>query len=141
MNRITVLGRLTKDIELKQSQGGKTFANFSVAVPREMNREEVDFINCVAFGKTAEIIQKHFGKGNRILLEGSLQIDNNDGTFYTKIIVSKFYFVDNKSEREQGGNQETAQTTKYESKEETFEDVEAFYETSKQLASEEDLPF
>ena len=56
MNLVTLIGRLTRDPELKYSQSGKAFCKFSIAVTREFNRDEADFINCVAWDKRAETI-------------------------------------------------------------------------------------
>jgi single-strand DNA-binding protein len=133
LNRLTILGRITKDIELKTSQANKPFANFSVAVQREMDREKADFLNCVAFGKTAENIAKFFEKGSQILLEGSIQIDENDGKYYTKVMVNRFWFVDNKKSN-RNEEESTTQVAKQ-------EDNEAFYESSMALANSDDLPF
>ena len=89
MNQIILIGRVTKDPELKYSQGGKAFCNFSLAVAREFNRDETDFINCVAWEKKAETIAQYFKKGQRIGIIGRIQIDKKDDTYYTKIIVEK----------------------------------------------------
>jgi single-strand DNA-binding protein len=132
LNRLTILGRITKDIELKTSQANKPFANFSVAVQREMDREKADFLNCVAFGKTAENIAKFFEKGSQILLEGSIQIDENDGKYYTKVMVNRFWFVDNKK-----SNRNEEETTTQVAKQ---EDNEAFYESSIAI-DDSSLPF
>ena len=64
MNSIQLIGRVTKDIELKQTKGGKAYCNFSIAVTRKYKREETDFINCLAWDKTAELI-KNVKKGEK----------------------------------------------------------------------------
>jgi single-strand DNA-binding protein len=77
MNKIILTGRLTKDIELKDA-GNSKVANFSLAVDRAIKQEgkpEVDFIDCAAFGKTAEFMGKYMAKGSKIALEGRLQND------------------------------------------------------------------
>ena len=94
MNQVILIGRVTKDPELKYSQGGKAFCNFSLAVPREFNREEADFINCVAWEKKAEAIEKYVKKGHKFGIIGRLQIDKNNDVYYTKIIVEKIEFLE-----------------------------------------------
>lgn len=77
MNKVILTGRLTKDIELKDA-GNSKVANFSLAVDRAIKQEgkpDVDFIDCAAFGKTAEFMGKYMSKGSKIALEGRLQID------------------------------------------------------------------
>lgn len=62
MNIIILTGRLTRDPELKTGQSGKAYARFTLAVERPMQKDETDFINCVAFGKTAELIGEYLRK-------------------------------------------------------------------------------
>ena len=57
MNNVQLVGRITKDIELKQTQGGKAYCNFTLAISREFNKEEADFINCIAWEKKAETLR------------------------------------------------------------------------------------
>ena len=98
MNNITLLGRLTKDPELKYSQSGKAFTKFSIAVTREFNRDEADFINCIAWDKRAETICEYLRKGRRIALQGRLSVRSyeKDGEtkWITEVIVDKFEFED-----------------------------------------------
>lgn len=100
MNRIELMGRLTADVELKKAtkKEGADYVRFSLAVPRKNVKDKTDFINCVAFGKLAEVIAKYCKKGQRIIVCGSLQIDQveKDGTktSYTNIIVNDFYFTE-----------------------------------------------
>jgi len=93
------MGRLTRDPELKYSQAGKAYCRFSLAVQREFNREEADFINCLAFGKTAETIAEWLGKGRRIALQGRIQIGNyenknGDKVSTFEVVADRFEFVD-----------------------------------------------
>ena len=77
MNKILLVGRLTKDVDTRYSQDGQTaISRFTVAVDRRYkkdNEQTADFISCIAFGKTAEFIGKYFTKGQRIGLEGRWQ--------------------------------------------------------------------
>ena len=105
MNNVVLIGRLTKDPELKYSQSGKAYCRFTVAVNRDFNKDEVDFINCLAFNKTAEIIAEWLGKGLRIALQGRIQTGsyenkNGDTVYTTEIVADRFEFLDNSKESE-----------------------------------------
>lgn len=76
MNKIILLGRVSQDPEAGYSKAGKAFTRFSVAVDRPYTagqEKKADFFNCIAFGKTAEMVGNYFQKGKSILLEGSVQ--------------------------------------------------------------------
>ena len=99
MNHVTLMGRLTRDPELKYSQAGKAYCRFSLAVQREFNREEADFINCLAFGRTAETIAEWPGKGRRIAVNGRIQTGNyenknGDKVNTFEVVADRFEFVD-----------------------------------------------
>lgn len=102
MNKAILKGRLTKDIELRYTQAAepKAYANFSVAINRF--NDGVDFVNCSAWGKTAEFLGKYFKKGQEILLEGHIQVDvvDTDGvkTTFTKVVAERIEFCGSKSE-------------------------------------------
>ena len=104
MNIVIMVGRLTKDPEIRYSQQGKAVCNFSVAVDRRIKREgdnNTDFFNCVCFGKTAEFVSKYFSSGKRIAIEGNIQNDSfvgRDGTKKTavKIVCDNVEFADGK---------------------------------------------
>ncbi len=76
MNRVTLVGRLTSKPELRQTQSNIAYAKFSLAVNRQFNREEVDFINCVAWKKQAETISQYLDKGSLISLDGRIQTNS-----------------------------------------------------------------
>lgn len=81
MNKVILLGRLTADPELRQSQGGVASCRFTVATDRsyvnkETNKKEADFITCVAWGQKAEFVSKYFTKGKMISIEGELRNNN-----------------------------------------------------------------
>lgn len=95
MNKIILIGRLTKDPETRQANE-TSVARFTIAVDRRYKQnggQAADFPNCVAFGKTAEFIQKYFHKGMKIALEGRLQTGsytNREGnTIYTTDVVAE----------------------------------------------------
>lgn len=107
MNNVSLVGRLTRPIELHYTQGDNPLAmcNLNVAVDRKFKKDgqpTADFINCKAFGKTAEFIEKYFDKGNRIGLTGSIQTGsykNKDGNtvYTTDVIVDNVEFVESKA--------------------------------------------
>lgn len=98
MNNIQLLGRLVKDADLtKGSKTKKGYARFTLAVPR--GKDETDFINCIAFEKTGELVSEYVKKGQRLLVEGSLNVrtaEDKDGnkTTYTNVIVSRIHFIE-----------------------------------------------
>ena len=98
MNNVILIGRLTKDPQLSFSKGkGTAIAKLKVAVNR-MQKGEDDFINCVAFGKTAETIGNYMTKGSQIAINGEIRVDNykkEDGTWVnnTNVLVNRFEFV------------------------------------------------
>lgn len=104
MNRVELLGRLTKAPELKQTQSGTMVTNFTIAVNRRFAKEgqqQADFINCIAWRKTAEFISKYFTKGSMIAVTGSIQSrswddQNGQKRYATEIIVDGVYFTGEK---------------------------------------------
>ncbi len=98
MNTICLLGRLVRDPEQRFTQSGKAVANFTLAVDRQFDREKTDFINCTAWGKTAEIIVQYLRKGNQLGVVGELNIDKVDDKYYTKVNVRSITFVGGKKE-------------------------------------------
>lgn len=104
MNKCVLIGRLTKDPELSFLPGsGKAKCRFTIAVNREYKKDETDFINCVAWGKTAETISQYMTKGRQIAVSGSIRtgsFDKQDGTkvYTTDINVDHFEFVGGKNE-------------------------------------------
>ena len=107
MNKIVLVGRLTKDPEVRSTSAGFTTANFTVAVNRRFKHKDgqydADFLPCVAFRSTAEFIGKYFKKGSLIGVEGSVQTrsyDAQDGTkrYVTEVNVENAEFVGGKNE-------------------------------------------
>lgn len=102
MNCVQIIGRLCKDPELR-TNGDTTITRFSVAVDRRFKKDEADFISCVAFGKTAEFIDKYFSKGNRIGITGEWRTGsytNKDGqkVYTNDCIVTTAEFVESKKD-------------------------------------------
>ena len=112
MNLVVLTGRLTRDPELKFGQSGKAYSRFSLAVDRPFQKGETDFINCVAFGKTAELIGEYLRKGRRAGVQGRLQMNryevNGEKRTSYDVLVDTVEFLENKSsagdENYGGGN-------------------------------------
>lgn len=109
MNKTILLGRLTRDPEIRYTQTGACVAQFTLAVDRPVanqdGEKEADFIQCVAWSKTAEVIGNHVHKGQRLLVEGRLQIrsyDAKDGSkrWVTEVIVNHGEFIERKEQQE-----------------------------------------
>ena len=102
MNKCIIIGRLTKDIDVRSSQSGTSVAKFTVAVDRRTKEKETDFINCTSFGKTAEILQKYVRKGHRIGIVGHIQTGSyeKDGhkVYTTDVIVDEIEFLEKKDD-------------------------------------------
>lgn len=102
MNNVSLVGRLTRDPEIKTTNSGSSYARFSIAVDRRGKDAGTDFINIVAFGKTSEFIERYFRKGQRIGINGRIQTgsyEGNDGKkVYTfDVIAENVEFVESKS--------------------------------------------
>ena len=103
MNNFNCIGRITRDLEVKTSQNGTTVLNNSVAINRpfknkQTGEREADFINFVAFGKTAEIIAQYHQKGSLIGLTGRMQSrsyenSNSQKVFVTELVVNEMHFT------------------------------------------------
>ena len=107
MNKVIIIGRNTKDIELRQTTAGTSAVEFSVAVKRNFksaNGEyESDFINCVAFKNTAELISRYVGKGDMVCVVGRIQTrnyTNKEGRkiYVTEIVVEEVEFLQSKKQ-------------------------------------------
>ena len=127
INKIIIIGRLTKDPELKYTQSGTSIASFSIANNKTWmqdgaKKDQTSFFNCTSWGKQGETIAKYFKKGSRIALEGRLQQRSWDGSdgkkhYAVDIVVENFNFLDSK--KSEGGQdnipREPPTTTNYES--------------------------
>ncbi|WP_066870298.1 single-stranded DNA-binding protein [Clostridium mediterraneense] len=99
MNKVILIGRLTKDPDLRFAAGsGTAVTRFTLAVNRPMKRDEADFINCIAFGKTGETIAQYLTKGRQLAVTGNIRTgsyDAKDGTrkYTTDVIIDSFEFI------------------------------------------------
>ena len=139
MNKVVLSGRLTRDVELRESEGGTKIARFNVAVKRNFKNKEgeydADFISCVAYRNSAEFVGKYFHKGDGIIVEGRIQTGSyeaKDGVikYTTDVVVENVEFNGKAKE----GSEEVA---------ENAADITSTYDNLDKGVSlkDEDLPF
>ncbi len=119
LNHITIMGRLTRDPELRRTGSGIAVASFTVAVDRDFGgrdggERETDFIDCVAWRQTGELVSKYFTKGRMIVVSGRLQIRNwtdKDGNKRrsAEVVADSCYFGDSKKDGTDTGSGAPAQ--------------------------------
>lgn len=112
LNKIFIMGRLTRDPELRRTQSGTAVTSFSLAVDRNYKgadgEKETDFIDCVAWRQTGEFAAKYFAKGRMAVVEGRLQIrpwtdKEGNNRRSAEVIVDNMYFGDSKRDGDTGG--------------------------------------
>lgn len=114
-NKVILLGNLTRDIELRHTSGNQAVANIGLAVNRKFRtadgetREEVTFVDCEAWGRTAEVMSQYLTKGRPVFVEGRLKLDSwedKEGKKQSKlrVVIESFQFVDSRSEGGGGGS-------------------------------------
>lgn len=146
MNKAILIGRLTKDPELKMTENTKReVCQFTIAVNRPYTNEDgerkADFINCIVWDKLAENLAKYQKKGNQIAVEGRIQTRNYDGSdgkkvYVTEIMVSNISYLDTKKDDSNFNNLEEPQVVE---KEEEIDPYQAFGNSIE--VSTDDLPF
>ena len=107
MNKVVLMGRLTKEPEMRATQSNTAVCSFSLAVNRRFKQEgqpDADFINVVAWAKTAEFVSKYFTKGQQVAVIGRIQTRNYDDkegkkVFVTEVVAEEVYFADSKKEQ------------------------------------------
>ena len=114
MNKVILVGRLTKDVEVRYSGGANSLAvaQYTLAVNRRYKTQDgqtADFINCVAFGKSAEFAEKYFQKGQQVAIAGRLQVRNyadKEGVrrWVTDVIIEEQHFAESKKETKKEEN-------------------------------------
>lgn len=120
MNSVALTGRFTRDPDVRYTDGGLSIARFTVAVDRRYKQEDgptADFIRCVAFGKTAEFIEKYFSRGMKIEVNGRIQTGsykNQDGdtVYTTEVVVENCGFAESKAA---SGGKSRAENAEHES--------------------------
>lgn len=106
MNKVALIGRLTRDPDVRYSQGGEpmAIARFTLAVDRRTKNRDADFISCVAFGKSGEFVEKYFHKGMKVAVIGRIQTgsyDSKDGhkVYTTDVICEELDFCESKQKQ------------------------------------------
>ncbi len=136
MNKVILMGRLTKDVETRFTQTNTMVASFNLAVDRRIanknGEKETDFINIVAWSKTAEFVSKYFKKGSKIAVIGRIQTRNYEDDkgqkhYITEVIAEEVYFAESKKE-------DTTSNTS------NFDNIPSFSQ-SFAPSSDDDLPF
>ena len=101
MNKVILIGRLTKDPELRYAAGsGTAVCRFTLAVARQFKKDETDFINCIAFNKVGEALAQYLTKGRQLAVTGNIRTgsyDAQDGSkrYTTDVVVESFEFISN----------------------------------------------
>ena len=140
MNKVILIGRLTRDPEIRYTQSGKAVCNFALAVNRPFGDNEAEFINIVVWNKIAENAAKYLAKGSQCAVEGRLQISSYEGNdsvrkYRTDVVASSVEFLSSK----QKSNSDYDEPSDYESSSKSNEsDVFAGEEV---FFADEDLPF
>lgn len=106
LNKVVLAGRLTADVELKQTPSGVSVCSFSLAVNRKYSKDgnqQTDFIQCQAWRNTAEFISRYFKKGSALCISGSIEVrswtdSNNQKRYATEVVADEAMFVDGKNE-------------------------------------------
>lgn len=103
LNKIVIMGRLTRSPELRHTPAGKSVANFALAVDRDFDKDQTDFIEVVCWGNTADFVNSYFSKGRMAVVIGRLQIrewtDRDGGKRKTaEVVADNVYFGDSKKD-------------------------------------------
>lgn len=138
MNNVVLIGRLTKDADLRYTSNGVATANFTLAVERAFSNasgeKETDFINCVVWRKPAETLSSYTKKGSKIAVRGRMQTRNYENkqgqkVYVTEVVVEEFTFLDSKKNSEDNSYQNSKPADPFESSGQSIE------------LSESDMPF
>jgi len=150
MNKVILMGRLTKDPEVRYSQSSDPIAvaRYSLAVNKRFKREgepDADFINCVAFGKSGEFAEKYYKKGQLVSIVGRLQVRNWDDQngqkhWTTEVIVEEQHFAESKSSFEANRANASASAPQYNSAPPSSNAPDGFSAMSEGV-DDDDLPF
>ena len=150
LNKVVLCGRLTADPELKQTQNGVAFVNFTLAVNRRFqsrtndaaNAQQADFISLLAWRQTAEFISKYFKKGSALCVTGSIQTrswqdQQGQRRYATEVVVDEAMFVDSRNESGSAGYTPDA----YAASAPAFSTPVAEAPNFEELKADDDLPF
>ena len=150
INRVILVGRLTKDVELRKTPAGSSVCSFTLAVSRRVsknstsNQPTADFISCVAWNQTADLMKNYLHKGSQIGVEGRIQTRNYDDpnvpgrkVYVTEVVADNVTFLESRAASENRPTQSQSVADAY------YPDVEDYQENSQtlDLSSVDDLPF
>lgn len=153
MNNVTLLGRLTRDPELKYTQSGTAVTRITVAVDRGLSKEKrqaaqannqptADFINCIGWGKTAELISNYFSKGNQIGIVGRIQTGsyekNGQMVYTTDVVINSVSFIESKNANNSANNNTNNQSNNYS---DGYDDNNSFDDGGYFPIDNNDIPF
>ncbi len=149
MNNVCLVGRLTSDPEVRYSPNGKGVARFRLAVGRVYKTEgspDADFISCIAFGKTAEVIERFFVKGQEMALRGRIQTGsytNKDGNtvYTTDVIAEEISFVGSKKQKSSDDDYGTGEAEEPKKKSTRSRKKDDEVPEGFETISEEEMPF
>lgn len=117
MNVVALVGRLTRDPSIRETRNGQKSAWFTLAVDRRYNREEADFISCIAFGKRAEFIEQYVNKGLRVSILGQIQTGQRDRDgrteYFTNVLVDNIEIAQSRAESDAGGRYGSSTGSRY----------------------------
>ncbi|VEU82902.1 single-stranded DNA-binding protein [Acholeplasma hippikon] len=142
INRVVLVGRITKEVDLRVTGSNISVVQFTLAVNRNYTsangEKQADFISCVAWRNTADFMKKYVRKGALLGIEGRIQTrnyeDSNGQTRYvTEVQADSVQILESKND--------TSQSNEYDTKPSRDEDNDDYYNTSKNLVADEDLPF
>ena len=110
MNEVILIGRLTRDPEIRTAQDGLTIARYSLAIDRQTKEKQADFFRCVTFGKNAEFVERYLKKGTKVAVTGRLQsgsyTDRDGRKVYTvEVVTENHEFVESKAAAERNEQQ------------------------------------
>lgn len=143
MNKVILIGRLTRDPEVKNTTTGNAVATFTLAADRRFKnkdgQKEADFIPIVVWGKQAEFVGQYLSKGSQIGLSGRLQVRSYDGQdgqrrYVTEVVADEVYFISTKRKENNGSNQNGLSTG-------MGNGVMGLDEDFHLVADEDDIPF
>ena len=148
MNTVILMGRLTKEPEPNVTQSGIHILRFTLAVDRPKKKDqdtEADFIGCVAFGKTAEVIGSYCHKGQRILIEGRIQTGSytdksGNKKYTTEVIVSRMEFIERRSQDQNKPSRQTGASGAGKP-DVSFEDMGTVVHKDPEPMEQEEIPF
>lgn len=151
LNRVVLVGRLTRDPDLRYTGSGTAVANFNLAVNRPFKtkdgEQEADFINCVVWRKTAENLANYMSKGSMIGVDGRIQTrsyEGNDGktVYVTEVVAESIQFLESRGNKQEGQANAQSQQNNYQGPQQTQQQSNPFQNEGQEInIQDDDLPF